>query len=340
MKALAVSFSKKGAILSQGVSKLWKDTVLISTKNINDKQILVTKDVKTYIKDYFETGDLIVFICSAGIAVRLIAPFLKDKYEDPAVLVVDENGSYVISLLSGHIGGANQYAEELAKSSGGIPVITTASEQNGLLAPDLFAKKEGLTILDRKQAKYAAAYLNEHQRISVLNQTLQHYHFPEEYKPRSEENLEEEECIVISYKQTLTRQEVCYLVPKVLYLGIGCRRGISKEQIAETVFEILEKRGLFREAIAGIGTIDLKKEESGLIYFAQELGVPLKFYSADELLQINGEFHGSSFVQSVTGVDNVCERAATIISNNGKMIVSKECKNGVTVAVAVDKGVI
>ena len=340
MKVLVISFSKAGALLSKKVKNLYKDEVLlVTTKEGMGSDCSFTKDVKEQLRIQFDQVDLILFIGATGIAVRLLAPFLKDKYADPAVLVMDESGNYVISLLSGHLGGANHYATELANYCGSIPVITTASEQYGLMAPDLFAQREGLIIQDRKQAKVAAAYLNEKKEIMVVNQTGIDYTFPAEYINAEKMKLEEEGIhLCISYQKTSQEKNCCYLVPQVLSLGIGCRKGISFQQVSDAVKEVSDQRGLFLSAIKNIASIELKKEEEGLLYFAAELGLMLNCYTADELSSVSGNFHGSDFVESITGVDNVCERAAMKASNNGVLLVEKNSKNGVTVAVAIDKG--
>ena len=339
MKVLVISFSKAGALLSKKVKELYKDqAMLVSTKEQLGSEFHYSKDIKEQIRLDFEKVDLIIFIGATGIAVRMIAPLLKDKFTDPAVLVMDETGKYVVSLLSGHLGGANHYAEELANYCGSIPVITTASDQYGLLAPDLFAQREGLVIQNRNQVKRAAAFLNDNQRISVFNQTGYHYDYPTEYQENEVRNALEP-SICISYQKISQSEEVCYLIPKVLSLGIGCRKGVSFEQIREVVNAIFNQEGLFLEAVREIVSIDLKKEEPGLLQLAAFLGVSVSCYSADELLAVPGEFSGSPFVASITGVDNICERAAVKASDNGKLLVKKYSNNGVTVAVAIDKGV-
>ena len=340
MKVLVISFSKAGALLSKKVKELYKDqAMLVSTKEQLGSEFHYSKDIKEQIRLDFEKVDLIIFIGATGIAVRMMAPFLKDKYTDPAVLVMDETGKYVIALLSGHLGGANQYAKELANYCGSIPVITTASEQYELLAPDLFAQREGLVIQNRNQAKIASAFLNEHLRISIFNQTGYDYAYPKEYQKKEIEQLKAfEPSIGISYQRVSQSEDICTLVPKVLSLGVGCRKGVSFERIREAVSEIFDQEGLFLEAVREIATIDLKKEEPGLLQFASFLGVSVSCYTADELLAVPGEFNGSSFVASITGVDNICERAAVKASDDGKLLIEKHSKNGVTVAVAIDKG--
>lgn len=343
MKTLVISFSKTGALLSLKIKAHYgKEADVISTYQLENTQVLFVEKIKNYVKDVFHDVDLIIFIGATGIAVRMIAPCIKDKYSDPAVLVIDESGRFVISLLSGHLGGANQYAQEIGELLGSVPVITTASEQYGLLAPDLFAQREKLTIQNRNHAKIAASFLNEKRNILILNQTGYEYPHPQEYQLISnyEENEGKEPCICITYKRLDHQAKICYLVPKVLSLGIGCRKGTTCEHIRESVKEVFEKEGLFIEAVKSIGTIDLKKEEEGLLQYGEEMGLPIRYYSSQELMGVLGEFSRSSFVESITGVDNVCERAAVKQWDNGVLIVKKQSMSGVTVAVAIDKGAI
>ena len=342
MKVLVISFSKAGALLSKKVKNLYKeDVILVTTKEGLGSEFYFTKEVKEQLLIQFDQVDLIVFIGATGIAVRLLAPFLKDKYTDPAVLVMDETGNYVIALLSGHLGGANYYATQLAEYCGSTPVITTASEQYGLMAPDLFAQREGLVIQDRNQVKEAAAYLNENKKILVFNQTGINYPYPAEYTEVEKIKFTEGvPHICISYQKSSQKEDCCFLVPKVLSLGIGCRKGVSFQQILDAVNDVFDREGLFLSAVKNIATIDIKKEEQGLLQFAALLGLSLNCYTAEELIVVSGNFHGSTFVESITGVDNVCERAAMKASNGGVLLVEKNSINGVTVAVAIDKGVI
>lgn len=298
--------------------------------------ILPIGELHDCVKQAFLEKELLIFIGATGIAVRLIAPYLIHKRTDPAILVVDETGKFIISLVSGHLGGANAYAKQLASHLGGTAVITTATDCNGLQSPDLFAKENHLAVQNQQRLKVVTALLLEQGYLTILDAENRIKVLPQEYKKIQE--LEHNTGLVIYWKLLDLVKEECYLIPRVICLGIGCKRGKSKKEIQEVVENVLEQAGIFKEAILRIGTIDLKANEEGLVEFAQELGCELDCYSAKELNQVKGNFHRSEFVTQVTGVDNVCERGAILASRGGELIISRVAQNGVTVAVAVIKG--
>lgn len=273
----------------------------------------------------FGQADALLFVGACGIAVRAIAPYVRDKLTDPAVVSVDEAGRFVVPLLSGHVGGANALALQVAALTGGQAAISTATDVNGLFAVDVWARERDMTISSRTLAKKISAALLEGKPVGFRS------NFGHPCPPGLSEDGAPDLGIWVTdqwgedpFPKTLR------LVPKSLTLGIGCRRGTPAEAIEEAVMEALEGLGLW--AVAGVATIDLKKDEAGLMELCQHYGWPLTVYSAGALAQAEGEFTPSAFVASVTGVDNVCERAAVL--GGGRLIVPKRAKNGVTVAVA------
>lgn len=284
-------------------------------------------------------AECIIFVGAAGIAVRTIAPFVKSKKTDPAVLVLDEKGTFVISLLSGHLGGANELAEWIAGEIGAIPVITTATDVNHHFAVDVFAKKNHLWISDMRLAKEVSALVLQNVRlragagIGYCPKEGQKV-FPElifqEGAGQSPDGREGTFWIRIS------DDEVLHLVPKKITLGIGCKKGTSEETIEKQVLRVLKEQGIFMQAIRQTASIDLKKDEPGLKKFCEKWKLPLLTYTGEELSRVEGEFTPSVFVSKITGVDNVCERSACLASGQGKLIVKKQAANGVTVACAVE----
>lgn len=299
--------------------------------------------------EWFGRADAFIYFAAAGIAVRCIAPFARDKFRDPAVLVSDENGKFVISLMSGHAGGANRLSLVLAEAIGARPVITTATDGRGLFAVDVFAAENGLQISDRTAAKKISA--------RILAGETPRIYFEKEYcladngcwrkdlfsnssvrgipsagvreTPQSEDEMDRygqgiqrtadrgEADIIVSWRRSpQDREGALYLIPRAVTLGIGCRRGISEEAVQKAVRQILEDAGVFRQAVSGIASIDLKKEEQGLLAFAGNLGLPLIFYKAEELNAVPGIYTGSDFVRNVTGVDCVCERSAVLLASD------------------------
>lgn len=266
----------------------------------------------------------LIFVGAAGIAVRSIAPCIRDKYTDPAVVSVDEAGRFAVPLLSGHVGGANRLARRLAALTGGRAVVSTATDLHGLFAVDLWAAERGMALSDRKLAKEISAALLEGTPVGFASE------FGHSCPPGLTEGAADLGIWVTCHTGRGPFRHTLRLAPKCLTLGIGCRREAEEGAVAAAVDEALA--GLDPAAVAGAATIDLKREEVGLLAFCASRGWPLKFYSAGELARAAGDFTPSLFVEQVTGVDNVCERAAVL--EGGKLLVPKRAKNGVTVAVA------
>lgn len=298
--------------------------------------------LKEWTKRMFQNMDALVFIGATGIAVRSIAPFVRDKKTDPAVLVIDEQGSYVISLLSGHLGGANELALAAARILGAEPVITTATDRQGKFAVDVFAKKNRLAIVEMELAKEISARLVNGERVGLWSDFPFSGALPEELlqiKER-EQNLDEkkqagrpEAGICISLSETYCPFPVTlHLVPEIVTAGIGCRKGTKKESICRFVFQAMKKADISRHALCGVASIDVKAEEEGILSFCHEYGIPFWTFSSAELKAVSGTFTTSSFVQAKVGVDNVCERSAVLAG--GKLIQKKQAGKGVTAAFA------
>ena len=288
---------------------------------------------KQVVEPLFPVADAIIFVGACGIAVRAIAPFVKNKLTDPGVIVVDELGLQAISLLSGHIGGANELTRRIAASIGAIPVITTATDINRRFTADEWAKNNGLAIASMQAAKRFAAEILRRD-VPVVSD------FPIEGKLTGGLFRGDRGGIglVISCKKSEIFDDPLVLIPKKLHLGVGCRRGTPMEKIRAAVLKVLDENGVYMKAIAAAASIDVKRDEAGLLDFCDAWRLPVNFYSADELLSAEGDFSASAFVKSTVGVDNVCERAAMLSAGeNAKLIVKKNCMDGVTVALAQEE---
>lgn len=277
----------------------------------------------------FARADGLIFVGACGIAVRAIAPHVKDKLTDPAVAAVDEAGHWVVPLLSGHVGGANDLARRIADLTGGQAAVSTATDVNGLFAVDQWAARQGFAIEDRTAAKAISAALLAGETVGFASE------FPVDGAlPKGVTAGEANIGFSVSAKtEALPFGTGLRLVPRVLRLGIGCRRGTTEEAIAAAVDTALAEHGLSAKAVAGVGTIDLKKDETGLLAFCEHRGWKLNCYSAEELLRAEGDFTPSDFVKGVTGVDNVCERSA--VMGGGQLVIRKRAAGGVTVAAAL-----
>ena len=324
-----------GSYRSQSADGAGKPQTGICEKrqDVDERIKTVQGRLSEWMAEAVQDADAFVFVGAAGIAIRAIAPYVADKTKDPALVVVDEKGQFVIPLLSGHIGGANELAVRIANELGAQPVLTTATDVRGLFAVDVFAKKNDFWISDMKQAKLISARLVRGEKVGFYSDLPLEGELPAELDS-AEESASSCGIAISAYEKQIFEDQLL-LVPSCLTVGIGCKRGTAKEKILETVQEVFAKEGLSLRAICRIASIDLKKDEAGLIGTAQEFDVPFETFSAEELAAVEGDFSESSFVKGVTGVDNVCERAA-VLGSAGNLIVRKVAKDGVTVAVAME----
>lgn len=277
----------------------------------------------------FAWADALVFVGAVGIAVRSIAPYVRDKRTDPAVLSVDELGKFVIPLLSGHIGGANALAEKLAQGLGAVPVVTTATDINGRFSVDAWAARQGLYIADMGAAKAVSAAILEGPVPLCCDFPIEG-----ELPPGTVAGDSGEVGICVSWKKREPFARTLLLVPPALHLGLGCRRGTPAEAIQAAVDGVLAAQGIHPRAVKCAASIDLKRDETGLLEFCARRGWPVSFYSARELAALEGDFTPSERVLRVTGVDNVCERAAMMGAE--RLVTPKTARNGVTVALALE----
>ena len=276
--------------------------------------------------DAFADNEALVFIGAAGIAVRAIAPFVKDKLKDPPVVVMDENGSFVIPILSGHVGGANSLALELAEVTGAQPVITTATDVSGAFSVDVFAKENGLRIANREGIAKVSSSALEGKPVTICIK---------DYPPAEPVDvLIADEEAADSLKGTAK----IVLCPKKYAVGMGCRRGKSFEELRAFAEEVLRDNGIDLSDAGCIATIDVKKDEEGLKRLSQAWRMPLITFEAGMLAKAEGEFSHSDTVLEKVGVDNVCERAAVLAAGRGSQIrVKKTARDGMTIAVAESK---
>ena len=303
--------------------------------------------LREWTREHFREGNVLIYIGACGIAVRAIAPLLRGKDTDPAVLVMDEKGMNIIPLLSGHLGGANEWANTLAEITGGQAVLTTASDVNGLFAADVFAKNNGLQMDDLKKAKSFAARLLEDQSGRLL--------IPQKYadvirlkgeapeKIRAEYLPEEKACSDFNENTVLVTPETgapgapLRLIPKCVVLGMGCRRGKAYEDLKAFAEEALRKLGLCRESVCALASVDVKKEEPGLAALAADLGVPFMTFSVEQLdkTQLSGfVFAESDRVREHVGIGNVCERAA-VAAGADHILRGKTARDGMTICVGI-----
>lgn len=276
----------------------------------------------------FLQADGLIFVGAAGIAVRAIAPYVRSKTEDPAVVVVDETGQFSISLLSGHLGGANALAQRVAQLCGATPVITTATDRNGVFAVDSWASVQGCAVQDPQRIKHISARLLSGGNIRVRSPWPIGGTIPGGVQL----TRDEEPDVLLTINRT--EQEALKLIPRIAVLGVGCKKDTSQAAIEAAFQAICAEADLYEAAVGLVCSIDRKAGEPGLLAFCRAHGLPFETYTAEQLRQAKGDFSASAFVQEITGVDNVCERSA-VLGSGGTLYVKKHAENGVTMAVAL-----
>lgn len=306
-----------------------------------------------WVKTQFAKRLPILFIGSVGIAVRIISPMVKDKFSDSPVMVMDEGGRNLIPILSGHIGGANELARMIASKIGAIPVITTSTDVHNVYSIDVFAQKNSLRIINRNAIKLIAQKFVSKKEIWL--KIPRNFDLGDETIPESIVIAYEDEQVTCDVQILITdskteellkeNPDMLILIPRKYCVGIGCKKGKSFEELNDFLKACLEGlEGNYLENIAAFSSIDVKKNEIGIMNLAQFYHVCYKTFSAKELEITEAgkgqKFDASNFVKEVTGVDNVCERAAVACANqmggtkDSRLTVKKLAKNGMTLAVA------
>ena len=343
MKIVMFAFSPEGIRNMDLLQEQWEK---------KDQQIVIKTVVKcraehrrneeapleVLVKQAFSSADALIFWCAAGIAVRSIAPYLSHKSKDPAVLVLDEKGTHCISLLSGHMGGANALTRTVSELCGAEPVITTGTDMEHRFSVDEFARCNGFVVTDWEKAKRISVDVLAGKTLKIAGLLEKEQYCPvegmEEHAWTAGE-LPDDADVWITSRQLQVPAQVLQLIPKDLTIGIGCRRGTNCSALQTALARFLEQTGLDARGICRITSIDRKKEEQGLIDLAAELKVPFVTYTSEELLQAPGEYPSSEFVREITGVDNVCQRSAMLGAGDDAIcLAEKTVVDGITMAAA------
>lgn len=287
------------------------------------------ESLEAWTQHAFAEARALVFVGACGIAVRAIAPHVRDKFSDPAVVSVDEAGRFAVPLLSGHVGGANELARAVAALLGGQAAVSTATDVNGLFAVDEWAARNGLRVVERAVAKQISARLLEGGAIGFASELDVAWGLPQGVA-----GAVTDLGFAISYRETYSPfAATLHLVPPPAVVGVGCRRETEPAVLVRAVGAALEAAHVPASAVAHVASIDVKRDEPAIRALAAEHGWALRFYSAEELACVPGEFASSAFVERTVGVDNVCERAA--LAQGGRMLLGKQAREGTTVAVAM-----
>ena len=315
--------------------------------------------LKNHIGQIFKDYDQVLCIMALGIVVRMIAPYIEHKSKDPAVVVMDEVGHHVISLLSGHLGGANEWTQSISLAIDADPVITTATDVNGLPAPDVLARHEHLlvddfqTLINVNSAivggecidyyideslpnaahleQAAKAHIGEHGSVHVVSMEQLGE------TPCKNESAEEDSSRVVITDKVITEYvHQLILRPRTYTMGIGCRRGTPKELILDAIQQSLAAHKLSPKSLVTAASVIVKQDEVGLLEAMEIMGWSIVFYTQDEMAPLIEEekLKESNFVKGTIGVGNVCETTALLAAKSRTLIQHKTIYPKTTVAIA------
>lgn len=337
MKKCILTITLDGYALGKAIIKKDPNYDLFTLSKYTDgSQHAMNTQLKTFVEENFKTYDCFVFIMASGIVIRLIKDLIEDKLRDPAILVMDVKGRHVISLLSGHLGNANEETLQLAELINATPVITTASDTLDTLSVDLFARRQNCKITDFKQAKKITALIVNHAPVNIHSKWPLDEKLPNNLSFDTSDVLYEG-TILVTNKDIPFHEDKVRLFKKNLIVSMGCRKNTPTQNIIQLIKEEFFNEKLSLHSIKKIVSIDLKKEEIGFIETANLLEVPFETISKNKIRKIENRFDGSAFVSKSIGVSCVSEPCGAIASNNGNQLIEKKVKSGMTLSVWEEK---
>lgn len=324
MNIAVVSVTNQGDEISERLREDFKIT-LFSKNHISDFSLgVITKKL-------MEDFDAIIFISSTGIAVRAIAPYLENKATDPAVIVIDTTGSFVISLVSGHLGGANELTLKVAKCIKALPVITTATDNLGLIAPDIIARDNHLVIDDLKKAKIISSKLVAGRKIAFIDEAKE-ISLPKGYEA-STDGVEGLVYVTnkIDFKEANLFDESLKLIRRNIVLGIGCKKNFPVVKMRECVLSILKQHNVDSRSIKIVTTVEVKRNEVAILELNDFLKSELSIWSLEEIKKVHHNYIGSDFVEKTIGVRAVCEPCVEL--SKGTLLTGKIACDGMTICI-------
>ena len=278
MKIASIAFTENGAkIVKMLVHEMGVKGYVFEKYNTDGLETF--NNVSSLVRDIFKKYNAIVFVGACGIAVRSIAPYVKDKAKDPAVVVVDEKGNFAIPILSGHIGGANDLAEKIAALTSGVAVINTATDINKKFSVDTFAVRNNLHIGDTKLIKEISSRILNDKKVGLYTD-YELKNVPDCFEESNEVGI----CISDDDKKPF--RTTLNLMPKNVVLGIGCRKGC--ETVEESILAFLKVNGVSVYSLFAVATVDIKKNEKGIVEFCEKFDIPLLTFSAETLAVVEG----------------------------------------------------
>lgn len=342
-----VTLSQDGMVLAQRILEHLEDKkcqLYTKEKYANETATIITTDITTFMGSLMNEYQMICCIMATGIVVRAIAPYLQHKSSDPGILVMDTKGEFVISLLSGHLGGANDAARLLAERLKAQAVITTGTDVKGTMAVDILAQKIKCAIDNYTDAKDITALILNDDLIALDNQEncdLEAVILPKNIElVTGLSNLNRYAGVIIT-SQAIKKPELpipsVKLVPRKLVLGIGCRRDMPAERIIQAIQKTLTTLDFDQKAIKSLATIGLKAEEPGIIAACAFFGAKKVIIPNEMVQMVQSRFAASEFVFKTTGLYAVSEPCGYVASQFGKCLLEKQKLNGITLSVWQDQ---
>ncbi len=309
MNTAIAAFTNRGIALALKVADFLGDAgVFVPERFAQEGAGVISPSLTEWAGRVFHEVRALIFVGACGIAVRAVAKHVASKLHDPAVVVIDESGKFVIPILSGHIGGANELARKISGCLRAQAVITTATDVNNIPAVDEWAVRHDCEIENPQAVKTISGALLEGCSVGVAVTC---------------------EEVPVPFPVTL------WLRPKVLVLGAGCNRGVDPAKFEGCAREFLAGAGVSVLSVRAVASIDLKKGEPAIVSFAEKYGVEFVTFSASELQAVQGKFSASDVVRHFTGTDNVCERAAVLAAGDGAVLLRNKCVyDGMTFALS------
>ena len=334
-KVAILAITKNGIKMGLSLKNLFPDWKVFAPSKFSDNnEVIEWYNDSTSIKivDLFKSNDALICLFSLGAVIRLIAPHIKDKKTDPAVVVIDDKAQFVISVLSGHLGGANELSNDIAQKINAVPVITTAADVNKTIAVDLVGKEFGWRIDDDDTVTKVSAFMVNKEKIGVFqnvgNRDWWKKEFPRNvFKYDSFDELKNSQSkgfLIISdqvFDDKILENTVVYR-PQTLVVGVGLHWDTSKETIKSGLETSLQKFNLSYKSIARFVSIKKEKDIVGLIELGKEMNIPVEYIDREELSTIDTP-NPSKTVQTFEGTPSVSE-AAAIKSSQGELVVEKQ----------------
>ena len=344
-KISILAITKNGVQIGLKIKEFFPSWKIFAPEKFSDDNSNINwydESTSSKIEELFKSNDAMICLFSLGAVIRLISPHLRDKKTDPAIIVIDDKTNFVISALSGHIGGANQLTNEIAEKLSATPVITTAADVNKTIAVDLVGKEFDWEIDGDSSVTKVSAFMVNEEKIGVFQDAGQKNWWKNElpknvsiYKSLEEiKNSNSKASLIISDKIFDYNQETTVIYrPKTLVVGIGLHWDTSKEIIQKGLDDCLKKFSLSKKSIAKLVSIKKPKDVIGLIDFAREMKIPLEYVEREELAKVEIP-NPSETVKSFEGTPSVSEAAAILVSKGDLIVEKQKFPPNLTIAIA------